>query len=133
MIFPTRELIVRHNFELIISTKGLFIPPENLLNPNSLDWVLNSIQYPIFDQYNSIEEKASLLCWTIIIDHVFFDGNKRTGMFSMISFLTINSYFLRVHTDEIIQIAMHVADTANKKTSKQVLTNWIIEHKEDYK
>jgi death on curing protein len=127
--FPTRELIVFHNFNVIKATKkGFFVPPENLLNPNSLEWVLNYIQYPIFGEYNTIEEKASLLCWTIIVDHVFNDGNKRTGMVSMESFLAINGYFLRVTVDEIVNIALYVADSRNQHDSKQNLTNWIIQH-----
>lgn len=132
MIFPTREKIIRQNFEVIKATKGLYNHPENLLNPNSLEWVLETIQYPLFNQYNTIQEKASLLSWTIIRDHIFFDGNKRTGMVSMISFLTINGYFLRLTSEEIIQIAQYVADSNNKESSKQVLVDWIIQHRANY-
>lgn len=132
MIFPTRAQIVRHNFEVIKATRGFFKPPENLINPNSLDWVLETIQYPLFNQYEAIQEKASLLSWTIIRDHIFFDGNKRTGMISMNSFLTINGYFLVYTSEEIIQIARHVADSNNKESSKQDLVNWIIQHRANY-
>lgn len=117
---------------MIKATRGFFKPPENLINPNSLDWVLETIQYPLFNQYEAIQEKASLLSWTIIRDHIFFDGNKRTGMISMNSFLTINGYFLVYTSEEIIQIARHVADSNNKESSKQDLVNWIIQHRANY-
>lgn len=126
MIFLTREHIIRINSVVVASAKGLFIPPDNLLNPNSLDWVLNTIQYPIFNTYETVEEKAALLCWTIIRDHVFYDGNKRTGITALELFLSMNNIFLRASNDAIIKIALYVADDSNKHTSKGKLVSWII-------
>ncbi len=50
----------------------------------------------------------------------------------MISFLTINGYFLIFTSEEIIQIAQYVADSNNRESSKQDLVNWIIQHRANY-
>ncbi|HCU56687.1 MAG TPA: hypothetical protein DF984_00405 [Anaerolineaceae bacterium] len=129
MIYPRREHIIRINHQVIKSTKGLFVPPDNLSNPNSLEWVLNTIQYPLSDLYETLESKASLLAWTIIRSHVFNDGNKRTGMVALETFLKINGENIEATDDEIKEIALYVADPEYKKSSKINLISWIYEHK----
>ena len=129
MIYPNREHIIRLNYQIITTSKGLFIPPNNLINPDSLEWVLNTIQYPLFDSYPTIEEKSALLCWTIIRSHIFNDGNKRTGMVALETFLNMNGEIINASDVEIKDIALFVADHNNKKTSKSELIRWIHEHK----
>jgi death-on-curing protein len=108
--FPTREDIVRLNRRLVEETGGEFVPPDNLMNPGSLEWVLEAIQYPLFgvDQYPTLADKAALLAWIIIEGHVFHDGNKRTGMATLISFIRLNGYQLDVSPDEIVEVALRV-------------------------
>ena len=94
LIFPSRELIIRHNHRVVLETTGSFFPPDNLINPGSLDWVLNAIQHPIFgiDPYPGLISKAALLAWTIINDHIFYDGNKRTGMYVLETLLILQPH-----------------------------------------
>jgi len=128
VIYPNREHIIRLNYQIITSTKGLFIPPDNLSNPNSLEWVLNTIQYPLCDSYKTLEEKASLLAWTIIRGHIFNDGNKRTGMVALETFIKMNGEIIIATDNEIKDIALFVADPINKRTSKVDLIKWIHYH-----
>ncbi len=128
MIYPNRVQIISLNYQIINSTKGLFVPPNNLINSNSLEWVLNTIQYPLYGMYTTLEEKASLMAWTIIRDHVFNDGNKRTGMVALETFIKMNGKTLFLTDNEIKDIALYVAEPNNKRTSKDDLTNWIKEH-----
>ena len=128
MIFPNRKQIVRINKKIIDSTKGYFSPPENLRDENSLEWVLCTIQYPLFNTCSTIEEKASLLSWTINAGHVFHDGSKRTGMTILQVFLEANSVYLRATDEEFIAMALFVGDSKNKKISKDILTDWIRKH-----
>lgn len=129
MIYPNKEHIIRLNYQIITTTKGLFIPPDNLINPNSLEWVLNMIQYPLYDSYTTIEEKSALLSWIIIRSHVFNDGNKRTAMVALETFLKMNGEIIFATDVEIKDIALFVADHNNKKTSKADLIRWIHEHR----
>ena len=39
------------------------------------------------DHYPSIEEKAARLCYSLINNHAFIDGNKRIGIYVMLVFL----------------------------------------------
>lgn len=40
--------------------------------------------------YPSIEDKAAVYCYNIICNHIFSDGNKRTGLESSLAFLNLN-------------------------------------------
>lgn len=50
------------------------------------------------DLYPSVFEKAGALAESLIINHPFIDGNKRTGTVAMIAFLQENG--LRLSADE---------------------------------
>lgn len=83
----------------------------NCINPNSLRYILAVIQQSpfSFDPYPTLFHKAAILAWTIIKDHVFFDGNKRTAMESCRYFLELNSYNMIID-EETIKIANEVAE-----------------------
>lgn len=61
------------------------------------------------EMYESIFDKAAALIQSIIINHAFLDGNKRTGMVSGIVFLEINKYNLVVSKKELVEIAIRIA------------------------
>lgn len=127
IIFLTVERIVKVNHYHIQKTKGLYVGPNNLRTPGSLEWVVNAIRYPLFgvDPYPTIEEKAAQLGWVIIDGHVFHDGNKRTGMSVMIGFLKANGYQLTASDDELIEIALKIANRSNTGYSVQDLAAWL--------
>jgi death-on-curing family protein len=111
LIFPSRADIVWLNRILIRNTKGMFVEPENLLNAGSLEWVLEAMRYPLFgvDKYPTIAEKAALLAWTIIKNHIFWDGNKRTGMAALEIFLESNGHHLNATNNEMEDVALRIA------------------------
>lgn len=45
--------------------------------------------------YATIEEAATALCYSLVMNHVFIDGNKRIGHAAMETFLVLNG--LRNH------------------------------------
>ncbi len=61
------------------------------------------------DLYNSIFEKAAVLMHSVILNHPFIDGNKRTGIASAIVFLERNKHTLKAKDKELINIALQVA------------------------
>ncbi len=111
MIFPTRQDIVRLNRRHIEESGGLYLEPDNLRNSGSLEWVLEAIQYPLFgiDHYPTLAEKAAMLAWVIIRNHVFHDGCKRTGMSALDAFVRLNGFELGASDDEIVEAALQVA------------------------
>jgi death-on-curing protein len=132
LIFPSFDDIVDLNNQHIKRTGGKFVPPNNLRNPSGLEWVLNSIQYPLFsiDLYPTLASKAGILCYVIIQDHVFWDGNKRTGTASMINLIVQNDYLFEALDDEIIEFARVIAEEHIAQTtfSQEEITRWIQNH-----
>ncbi len=75
--------------------------------------------------YSTIWLKASSLIHSIIKNHPFNDGNKRTGFFSMLRFLNLNGYDIGAERKEIVEFALSV-DTKNL-TLKQI-SLWLKKH-----
>ena len=61
--------------------------------------------------YPSIIEKASRLCYGLIKNNPFIDGNKRFGVYAMLVFLELNNLNLNFSDEEIINIALKTADS----------------------
>lgn len=81
-----------------------------------------------FDQvelYPTIIEKAAILGYSIIANHPFIDGNKRTGQHVMEVFLNLNGYSLRSTIDEDEAAIMAVASSLWRK---EQLIEWLEEH-----
>ncbi len=52
------------------------------------------------DLYPTIAEKAAALAFSLVMNHPFFDGNKRTGYGAMLMFLSRNGYAIDAPLDE---------------------------------
>lgn len=76
--------------------------------------------------YPSKEEKGARLGYSLISNHAFVDGNKRIGVYIMLSFLEINGIKIEATNDEIVHIGLSVADGSMKY---EELLGWVIEHK----
>ena len=53
--------------------------------------------------YPSKEEKGARLGYTLISNHAFVDGNKRIGMYVMLTFLEVNGIRLECTNEEIVR------------------------------
>jgi len=110
--YLSKDFILSINKHVISSSGGTYFKSNNnLFRESSLDYILEAIQYPIFqrDLYPTLHEKAAALCWFVIKDHMFFDGNKRTGILSSILLLEANGYGFNID-DEIIPITISIAN-----------------------
>lgn len=76
--------------------------------------------------YPSKEEKAARLGYSLISNHAFVDGNKRIGMYIMLSFLELNGIKINANDDDVYSLGMSVADGS---ADYDVILNWIKEHK----
>jgi death-on-curing protein len=59
--------------------------------------------------YPSVFLKAAVYARNIIEAHPFLDGNKRSAMISMGTFLERNGYRLQAEKGEIVELALQVA------------------------
>lgn len=66
------------------------------------------------DLYPSKEEKAARLGFALISNHAFVDGNKRIGMYIMLTFLEVNGIKIRPTNAEVVRIGLSVADGSMK-------------------
>jgi death on curing protein len=59
--------------------------------------------------YHDIFQKAAAMMESLIKNHPFIDGNKRTAITSAAVFLQRNGYFLETTQEEVEQITIKVA------------------------
>ncbi|NEP52910.1 MAG: type II toxin-antitoxin system death-on-curing family toxin [Moorea sp. SIO3C2] len=72
--------------------------------------------------YPTITEKAAALGFSIINNHPFIDGNKRTGHAAMEVFLVLNGFEINASVDEQEQMILQVA---SGQVSREELANWL--------
>ena len=77
--------------------------------------------------YPSKEEKGARLGYTLIANHAFVDGNKRIGVYVMLSFLEMNGIRIRCTDEELVHIGLSVADGS---MGYEELLEWVREHEE---
>jgi death-on-curing protein len=75
--------------------------------------------------YPSLAEKAAALGFSLIQNHPFTDGNKRTGHAVMESFLGLNDYEINANTDEQVEIILSLA---SGKLNRNEFTEWLSKH-----
>ena len=61
------------------------------------------------DLYPSKVEKAARLGYALISNHAFVDGNKRIGMYIMLTFLEVNGLKVRPTNAEVVRVGLAVA------------------------
>jgi death on curing protein len=76
--------------------------------------------------YPTKEEKGARLGFALISNHAFVDGNKRIGVYVMLSFLEMNGIRIKCTDEEIVAIGLSTADGS---MSYEELLQWVIEHK----
>jgi death-on-curing protein len=63
--------------------------------------------------YNpTLFEKAAALAQSLIVNHPFVDGNKRTGILAMLSLLINNQYLLKASSDDLYNFAINISTGA---------------------
>jgi death-on-curing protein len=72
--------------------------------------------------YADVFIKAAALMDSLVNNHPFADGNKRTGVMSAGLFLLINGYKLKIPSTAMADITMRVA---TKKVTIEKLAQWM--------
>ena len=76
--------------------------------------------------YPSKEEKAAKLGYLLISNHAFVDGNKRIGVYVLLSFLEPNGIHIEAADEDVVSLGLGVADGSMEQ--KDIL-DWIHKHK----
>lgn len=72
--------------------------------------------------YPTIESKATALCFSLVMNHPFVDGNKRIGHAAMETFFVMNGYELAVDVDDSENVILTLA--AGELTREELL-EWV--------
>ena len=75
--------------------------------------------------YPSKEEKGARLGYSLISNHSFLDGNKRIGMFVMLTFLEVNGIRLECTNEDVAEAGLAVAAG---KMGYEDLLEWVKSH-----
>ena len=69
--------------------------------------------------------KAAALGFSLILNHPFLDGNKRTGHAAMEAFLMLNGHEIDAPTADAERIIVAVA---SGEASREHLATWLTDH-----
>ena len=102
----TEQILMLHS-QLIMTTGGL----DGVRDKGLVDSSLSSAfeVYFVVERYPTIEEKAARLCYSLIKNHAFLDGNKRIAVFAMLVFLELNGIILDCEDAEIVDLGLGAA------------------------
>lgn len=76
---------------------------------------------------NTVFQNATIVVYTIVARHPFFNGNKRTGFEAMNFILEDGGYKLRAAKEETIDFIVRIATTENEMKLSEI-EEWIINH-----
>ncbi len=77
------------------------------------------------DLYPMLADKAAALGFSIIMNHPFVDGNKRTGHAAMETFLVLNGMEISASVDEQEQVILALASGNSERES---FVEWLKKH-----
>lgn len=120
MIYLTIEQILDIHHQIIAQTVGVS-------EVTSLGLLESAIAQPqmTFDSqelYTSLPEKAAALGFSLIKNHPFLDGNKRTGHAAMEIFLILNGFEINANVEEQERIILQVA---SGEITREEFTDWL--------
>ena len=124
MIFFDLEQVMNLHSYLIAKTGGM----DGIRDKNLLDSTLKS-PFQTFsgkELYPSIFDKAAQLCYSLVENHPFADGNKRTGVHLTLLFLQLNGENIKYTQTELIDFGLSIA---SGKMNKDNIRDWLLNHK----
>lgn len=113
MKYLTVKDIIKINAKLITTvSSGELI---GLKDASALDMAVNQPQQEVFGEelYPTIYDKAAILAINLAKRHPFQNGNKRTALVSMITFLMMNGYTTSLTQAEAVQFILNIT-TSNQ-------------------
>ena len=123
MIRLSKSQVLLIHDQLITETGGSY----GLRDEGMLDSALNA-PFQTFggeDVYPSLQQKAARLCFGLVKNHPFIDGNKRIGAHAMLVFLALNGIELQHSQTELSDIILQLAAG---EIGAEDLLYWILSH-----
>ena len=123
MKYFTPQQVIQIHYQIVAATGGL----HGIRDVGLLESALARPQASFGGQelYPDIFTKAASLVHSLLLNHMFADGNKRTATVVMIEFLILNGYKFKAKNKEIVDFAMWVE---NSKPTLEEISAWIKKH-----
>lgn len=121
--FSKEKVLLLHQLMAEATGGDVGIRDEALLE-SAIEYI-----YATFDGvelYPSKEEKAARLGFSLISNHAFVDGNKRIGIYVMLSFLELNGIRIWASNEDVVNLGLSVADGS---ADYDDILKWIQTHK----
>ena len=117
-----RQILILH--ELMVKNHG---GSSGIRDMNMLESAVNRpfATFAGADLYQDIFMKAGALIQSIVKNHPFLDGNKRTAWASADSFLKLNNIKIVVSRKVVVKF---MASVANKNLSVDEISSWLKLH-----
>ena len=77
------------------------------------------------DLYSTLVEKASALCFSVVKNHPFVDGNKRVGHAITETFLVLNGYEITASVPEQEKVILSLAAG---ELNREGFSGWLSDH-----
>lgn len=120
MLYLTLEQILDIHDQIIAQTTG----SPGITNPGLLESAIAQPQMTFAGQelYTTLPEKAVALGFSLIKNHPFMDGNKRTGHAAMEVFLILNGFEINTNVEEQEQVILQVA---SGEITREEFIHWL--------
>ena len=121
--FSKEKVLLLHQLIAQETGGGIGVRDEGLLE-SALEGAFASFGGQ--ELYPTKEEKGARLGYTLISNHAFLDGNKRIGMYVMLTFLEVNGIRLECTNEEGARVGLAVA---SGEMGYEALRDWVITHR----
>jgi death on curing protein len=100
---------------------------RGLRDPGGLESAVAQTQQSFggVDLYPTLVEKASAICFSLVGNHPFVDGNKRIGHAAMEALLILNGHEFEAPVDEAEAMILRLAAG---NVPRDEFTNWVAAH-----
>jgi death-on-curing protein len=123
MVYLTLNEVLEIYNRIMTQSGGL----SGILNLGALESALAQPRMTFGGQelYPTLVEKAAALGFSLIKNHPFVDGNKRTGHAVMEMFLSLNGHTINALVDEQVDIVVQVA---SGEIGREEFVDWLHAH-----
>ena len=124
-IFLTKEEVVAAHYFMMRKMKDA--DQAGIKDHSLLDSAVHRPEQSLFgeDAYPSLFEKAAALLESLVKNHCFHNGNKRTAYLAVKSFLMVNGYHLKMERYFAVEF---IVDIAKGECSFEQITSILQEH-----
>ena len=88
VVYLEKQDVTYINEQTVAVHGGNFMPPNNFLHEENLDYLLEAVQAEMFGEplYPAISDKAALYCYNIICNHILLTAIKERAWKQLLRF-----------------------------------------------